>query len=482
MATDREAYDIASILHQMELELIASQRRTLALHLAAEREEGFKWEQWQSRKLEALRALKIEQGKIVTKYGRTVRGRIMEVLSSAFIGQANAVEALFRTARPFIGKPGLNDRNFFGINQPKLQALIDAVDGEHRAAESATLRLMDDEYRQTLYRTQVYYNTGSVSLGQAIDMASKEFLIAGIRSIQYKNGARVNIASYSEMAVRTAKVRAQAMAQGAVMDDWGEHLVKVKRLGSTCELCAPWQGRVLIDDVWASGTSAEGDYPMVSSAVREGLGHPNCRHIPINPWFPDVNAPEKRPTAEENAEIIKKYESEQRQRGIERQIRKHKRLEAGSVDPDNQAKYGAKVKEWQGKMREHIAANPQLRRIPARESANFSVSVPPKPWIAKNFDPTYLMKHVQDHIADYPGFSVEDYQNHARELLNSAVGGDIEGFTSEAGTVFRYNKATNDFATARPNGVIQTLYKPTRERQYWLDQIEKYSRRGNNGK
>ena len=111
MATDREAYDIASILHQMELDLIASQRRTLALHLAAEREEGFKWEQWQSRKLEALRALKIEQGKIVTKYGRTVRGRIMEVLSSAFIGQANAItgglqgitDNLFRAASLFGG-------------------------------------------------------------------------------------------------------------------------------------------------------------------------------------------------------------------------------------------------------------------------------------------------------------------------------------------------------------------------------------------
>lgn len=367
MATDREAYDIASILHQMELDLIASQRRTLALHLAAEREEGFKWEQWQTRKLEALRALKIEQGKIVTKYGRTVRERIMRLLSGTFIGQANAVEALFRSARPFIGKPGLDDRNFFGINQPKLQALIDAVDGEHRAAESATLRLMDDQYRQTLYRTQVYYNTGSVSLGQAIDMASKEFLLAGIRSIQYRNGARVNIASYSEMAIRTAKVRAQAIAQGAVMDDWGEHLVKVRSLGSTCELCAPWQGRVLIDDVWASGTADEGDYPMVSSAVSAGLGHPNCRHIPINPWFPDINEPEKRPTAEKNAEIIKNYESEQKQRKIERNIRKYKRLEAGSVDPDNRAAYGAKVKEWQGRMRKHLADNPQLSRIPARE-------------------------------------------------------------------------------------------------------------------
>lgn len=484
MATDREVYDIASILHQMELDLIASQRRTLALHLAAEREEGFKWEQWQSRKLEALRALKIEQGKIVTKYGRTVRGRIMEVLSSAFIGQANAVEALFRSARSFIGKPGLDDRNFFGINQPKLQALIDAVDGEHRAAESATLRLMDDQYRQTLYRTQVYYNAGSVSLGQAIDMASKEFMLAGIRSIQYKNGARVNIASYSEMAIRTAKVRAQAIAQGAVMDDWGEHLVKVRSLGSTCELCAAWQGRVLIDDVWASGTSSEGDYPMVSSAVSAGLGHPSCRHLPINPWIEGVNEPEKVNTPEENAQLVKNYEAEQRQRFIERKTREYKRLEAGAVDPGNKAKYGAKVKEWQGKMREHLADNPQLRRIPMRESANFSVSVPPKPpispWAATNFaSEAKLTKHIKDHLdRDYPRLSVDEYVSKARDLLNSSVGGDIEGFTSENGYVFRYNNAENDFATGKPDGTIETLFKPNKRRIYWERQIEKYGKKG----
>jgi Phage minor capsid protein 2. len=487
MATDREAYDIASILHQMELDLIASQRRTLALHLAAEREEGFKWEQWQTRKLEALRALKIEHGKIVTKYGRTVRGRIMRLLSGAFIGQANAVEALFRSARPFIGKPGLDDRNFFGINQPKLQALIDAVDGEHRAAESATLRLMDDQYRQTLYRTQVYYNTGSVSLGQAIDMASKEFLAAGIRSIQYRNGARVNIASYSEMAIRTAKVRAQAIAQGAVMDDWGEHLVKVRSLGSTCELCAPWQGRVMIDDVWASGTSDEGEYPMVSSAVSSGLGHPNCRHIPINPWFPDINEPEKRPTAEENEQIIKNFEAEQKQREIERNIRKYKRLETGSIDPDNRAAYGAKVKEWQGRMREHLADNPQLRRIPMRESANFSVSVPPKQlknvaaerkWNEAGFASKKLAKrHYEKHGSQYPGLDEQQYLQVARDLLTSEDGDNVISFDSELGFLVKYRRSTNDFAIGRPDGQISTVYKPDNGEQHFVEERLKNGRK-----
>ena len=308
-------------------------------------------------------------------------------------------------------------------------------------------------------------------------MASKEFLIAGIRSIQYKNGARVNIASYSEMAVRTAKVRAQAMAQGAVMDDWGEHLVKVKRLGSTCELCAPWQGRVLIDDVWASGTSAEGDYPMVSSAVREGLGHPNCRHIPINPWFPDINEPEKRPTAEENEQIIKNFEAEQKQREIERNIRKYKRLETGSIEPDNRAAYGAKVKEWQGRMREHLADNPQLRRIPMRESANCSVSVPPKPlknvaevknWPEAGFSSQKLAKrHFKIHGNQYPGLSEQEYLQVARDLLSAENSDDVLSYETELGFLVKYRRSTDDFAVGRPDGHVSTVFKPDEKEEYF---------------
>lgn len=362
-----DPYDIAAILHQMELDLIASQQRTLALHLAEEVKEGFQWEQWQTRKLEALRQLKIEQGKIVAQHGNAVDKQIEEMLTKAFKDRAKLVNAMYQYAKPFIGMPGLDDRNFFGINQPKLQALIDATQGEHRASQSATLRLMDDEYRQTLFRTQAYMNTGSVSVYQAIDMATKDFLAAGIRSVAYRNGARVNIASYSEMALRTANVRAQAVAQGAVMDDWGEHLVKVRSLGSTCPKCAAWQGKILIDDVWAAGKQEEGSYPMVSAAISGGLGHPQCRHIPINPWIDGVNRPEKPNSKEENEKIIQNYEAEQKQRGIERQIRKYKRLESGSVDPANIRRHAARVGEYQARMRSHLDANPQLRRIPARE-------------------------------------------------------------------------------------------------------------------
>lgn len=65
--------------------------------------------------------------------------------------------------------------------------------------------------------------------------------------------------------------------------------------------------------------------------------------------------------------VEENYKREQQQRHIERQIRKYKRLAEGSVDEENQKKYNAKVREWQGIMREFLKENPQLRRAYRRE-------------------------------------------------------------------------------------------------------------------
>ena len=362
-----EPYDIAEIFHLMELDLIASQRRTLALHMAWEREEGFEWEQWQNRKLAAIRQYQKANAAIIAGRAAEVNEQTEQLLTSEFKKSASKTNVVFQQASEFgqlVGIPGLDDRNFFGVNQDKMNALINAIEKDFANAEYSALRLMDDQYRKIIYRSQTYFATGSVTLPQAVDLASNDFLAQGLRCIEYKNGNLVNISSYAEMALRTQQDRTSAVAQGAVMDDWGQHLIILSALGSTCELCSPWQGRILIDDVYAKGTSSEGDYPLLSTAIAAGLGHPNCRHLPGSPWFEGINTLPELPDAES---VKKNYNSEVKQREIERNIRKNKRLETGSLDPANQAKYGAKVKEYQQQMRRHIKENPQLRRQYSRE-------------------------------------------------------------------------------------------------------------------
>jgi pyocin large subunit-like protein len=90
-------------------------------------------------------------------------------------------------------------------------------------------------------------------------------------------------------------------------------------------------------------------------------------------------------------------------------------------------------------------------------------------------NPQKLTNHFLKHSAEWEGKLTElDYLNKARSLLTSKVGGNILGFTSKEGTIFRYNKVLNEFATMKSNGVIETLLKPERGLKYYLDQVAKY--------
>lgn len=73
------------------------------------------------------------------------------------------------------------------------------------------------------------------------------------------------------------------------------------------------------------------------------------------------------PKPADDAKALANYQAEQKQRYMERQIRKYKRLEAGSVDEGNQANYKAKVRQWQAQLRIHLKEHDYLRRDPKRE-------------------------------------------------------------------------------------------------------------------
>ncbi len=61
----------------------------------------------------------------------------------------------------------------------------------------------------------------------------------------------MNIASYAEMALRTASQRARFMADGEKRDRWKVYTIFVSAHANACDLCIPWQGRILIDDVYS---------------------------------------------------------------------------------------------------------------------------------------------------------------------------------------------------------------------------------------
>ena len=104
--------------------------------------------------------------------------------------------------------------SFFNLNADKLNALINESKINILKPMYSILRYQDDVYRQILFKTQVMFNVGNITLRQAVDIAAKDFLTAGIANIEYKNGAKIHIADYVVMALRTANHRAFLMGEG----------------------------------------------------------------------------------------------------------------------------------------------------------------------------------------------------------------------------------------------------------------------------
>lgn len=356
------------LFDEMELELIASQKRNLKHHLAEEETKGFEWTQWQTLKLQSLRQYQKDVLGIADKYFQKAQKQIKSTLMQKYKLSAEEVDKLMKKLN--ISVAPISDNSFFRINNTKLKTLIDATTKDFNNKKISVLRQDMDIYRQIIYRAQMYANTGVNSTWQAVDKASKDFLDIGLSTIKYKNGANVPISSWAEMSIRTAGNRASLIGTGERNAEYGNNLIKISQYGACSETCQPWQGKVYWNDVIEYGGSypiGSVDYPLLSNAIENGLFHPNCRHT-MMPYFPGISEPSNSYVSEEQNDI--NYQAQQKQRYMERQIRKYKREAAGSLDNANIDKANTKIKEWQGKLKQHIEDNPQLKRERQREQVS----------------------------------------------------------------------------------------------------------------
>lgn len=356
-----DPYDINQIFAEIELEIVKSLKRNLSRHMKDEALEGFKWPAWQTMKLRDLQRFRTENAELFKTYVPQIDSYIESVITQQFAEGAQAVAEEVLSA----GMTSEDPMQFFRMNDAKVRYLIDEARGAIGTAQSAALRFADDQYRKILLKSQLYSSSGAGTLYKAVDMATQDFLSAGINCIEYADGRRVNIASYSEMAIRTSNKKAKLNGEGAMRQQVGEVLVLVTQYGASSPTCLPWQGKVYVDDVWSGGDPEDygGKYPRLSLAIEAGLFHPNCRHS-MSTYFEGIS---RIPESMNESETLANYEAEQKQRYNERMIRKFKRLVEGSLDEENASKYFMKQKQWERAQRDHLSEFPELRRNSWRE-------------------------------------------------------------------------------------------------------------------
>lgn len=103
----------------------------------------------------------------------------------------------------------------------------------------------------------------------------------GLAVLKDKAGRSWSLDRYSEMLLRTKSVEARNRGLINRVVENKFDLVQVSDHMGECELCRPWEGKIL------SLTGATKGYPTVAEAEAEGLFHPNCRHA-INALVPDL--------------------------------------------------------------------------------------------------------------------------------------------------------------------------------------------------
>lgn len=353
-------YDLAAAFKSIEDELISSMIRNMKRHRVEEIKESKQWAMWQAEQLKSLERYKQQNRKRYSaqfqEMNREIENLIRQAKSTGSMTQELRILQAIRRGYKGIGRNRSKastsvTAEFFKLNERKLNALIEATVHDMEKAETAVLRMANDQYRKTIFNAQVYANTGAGTYEKAVDMATKDMLSRGLNCVEYANGARHTLSDYADMAIRTASKRAYLQGEGEKRQEWGIATVIMAKRGNPCPKCLPFVGKILIDDVWSGGKASDGPYPLMSTAIAAGLYHPRCKDS-HSTYFPGISTADDTWTEKELAEIDQQSKEDTRQQYAARQAERFSRLAEYSLDADNRKIYQKRGMTWKQSMGE----------------------------------------------------------------------------------------------------------------------------------
>lgn len=343
-------YNIREAFEKIEDELINSMMRNFSRHRAEETKEGYNWTQWQAEQLKSLEEYRKHNAKKFGKRFKTINGKVEEMIRTAKAdGNASQEAEILEAVKDGFKAPkkpsAHSTAEFFKMNDRKLDALIKSTTDDLKRAETAVLRMSNDKYRKAIFNAQVAMNTGAVTYEKAVDMACKDMLNAGLNCVEYKNGARHTLSDYADMAVKTANKRAYLRGEGEKRAEWGVSLVVVNSRQGGCPDCAKYIGKVFIDDVYSNGKKSDGNYPLLSTAIKNGLFHPRCKDS-TSTYYPELDDLDAPLSEDEIKELDRQRGIEEKQQYAQRQAERFDRRAEYSLDEDNKRIAQTRADEW----------------------------------------------------------------------------------------------------------------------------------------
>ncbi|MFD7103105.1 phage minor capsid protein [Streptomyces celluloflavus] len=364
---------VAALYADAEARLLGIVARQLAA--------GYEAPGWATAKLADIQPLRRAAQQVVDSLSTAVDLEVWDVVAEAYNTGA-------RSGLAELGALGDADRLRIAESTPATRAVdrlaqetVGLVTETHRGI----LRGVEDGYRQVISEVSATPLLGIDTRRQATQRAMERFADRGFRTFVDKSGRAWQMTSYAEMATRTAVGRAAVEGHTDRLRAADLSLVIVSNAPHECPVCKPYEGKVLSFDgpdgareVDVEHATEDGRTVRVhvagslDGARRSGFQHPNCRHS-VAAYLPGITRP-----GEEASEDPDGYEATQKQRAIERNIRKWKNRAAASTSPEGKRAAEAKVRAWQGRMRGHLAEHPELIRRREREQLGAG-NLPPRP-------------------------------------------------------------------------------------------------------
>jgi hypothetical protein len=317
--------------------------------------------EWQKEKMNQLSAVIREAQKIVGGVNRKIPKEIAKIIELAYLaGDESAADDLTKaleaikegedipediqmTLFPDDPDPKIDIdgtmATFSGINTGAVEVLAAATTETLASASVPIVREIDDIYRRVVTTVAGSPLTGVETRREATQRILDQFAKSGIKVFAGKR--TWNIASYSEMATRSAIGQASVQGHLDKMEKMGFDLVQVSDHHEECDLCRPWEGKIL------SRKGGHPKYKSLAEAIRGGLFHPNCGHR-LNTYFEGLTKPLTK------TKDPKGYEERKHQRYLERTIREWKRRQALAQTDQAKATANKKVAEWNDRMKAFI--------------------------------------------------------------------------------------------------------------------------------
>lgn len=233
------------------------------------------------------------------------------------------------------------------------------------------------------------------TLFKAVDTLAATLMASGITAKRYANNTNVPLSTYGAMVSRETAHKSILTGEGDRRNDYGKHYVYITVHQSSCPLCRPYQGKILIDDVYADG-KPDGKHTLLSTAISKGLFHFNCRHNALpyeygkdkKPKLPK-NVKQTNSGNVDNRQQAKDYKAEQTLRKYQNNIRKQKILQKTALTTTEKQRAAQSIKQYQAKIRAiEKDSSVQVYRQSWRENPDFKVSKI-KPFITQQDIDTY---------------------------------------------------------------------------------------------